>query len=431
MRTFFAAAIAGYVNAAANDHWAVLVAGSNSYSNYRHQADVAHAYTILKSQGVPAENIIYMAYDDVADNYRNPFKGQLFNKTNGTNVYDASVVDYKGTNVTAEKFLAVLTGDSATAGGKVLQSNADSNVFIYYTDHGAPNLVAFPTGGYLYADKLSAALQEMQSKQMFKQLTFYIEACESGSMFPDLTSTGKIYGVTASNAKQSSWASYCGSEATVNGTNIGSCLGDLFSTNWMEDTDAAIAAGKMDTETLTEQFNTVQTETTRSPVLKFGDFSFMSEAIGEFEGTYDETSASLWTQRMLGSMPSMFTYKKAETREHVDQRDHLLHYLYNRVIREGGDEAHAELVAEVHSRNYYDSVFNEVFPGVQEADLATNLEDYDCYRFLIDAFEDSCGVASDYGRKYFKHLRHVCAVGGAEYIGETAQQLANACQAFQ
>ena len=358
MRTFFAAAIAGYVNAAASDHWAVLVAGSNTYSNYRHQADVAHAYTILKSQGVPAENIIYMAYDDVADNYRNPFKGQLFNKTNGTNVYDASVVDYKGTNVTAEKFLAVLTGDSATAGGKVLQSNADSNVFIYYTDHGAPNLVAFPTGGYLYADKLSAALQEMQSKQMFKQLTFYIEACESGSMFPDLTSTGKIYGVTASNAKQSSWASYCGSEATVNGTNIGSCLGDLFSTNWMEDTDAAIAAGKMDTETLTEQFNTVQTETTRSPVLKFGDFSFMSEAIGEFEGTYDETSASLWTQRMLGSMPSMFTYKKAETREHVDQRDHLLHYLYNRVIREGGDEAHAELVAEVHSRNYYDSVFN-------------------------------------------------------------------------
>ena len=68
------------------------------------------------------------------------------------------------------------------------------------TDHGAPNLVAFPSGGYLYADKLSAALQEMQSKQMFNQLTFYIEACESGSMFPDLTSTGKIYGVTASNA---------------------------------------------------------------------------------------------------------------------------------------------------------------------------------------------------------------------------------------
>merc|ERR1719361_3255239 len=81
MKTFIAAALAGY--ATASDHWAVLVAGSNTYSNYRHQADVAHAYTILRGQGIPAENIIYMAYDEVADNSRNPLKGQLFNKTDG------------------------------------------------------------------------------------------------------------------------------------------------------------------------------------------------------------------------------------------------------------------------------------------------------------------------------------------------------------
>jgi legumain len=154
MKTFVAAALAGYVSAAASDHWAVVVAGSNTYGNYRHQADVAHAYQILTSQGIPAENIIYMAYDDVANNSRNPFPGQLFNRTDGPNVYDASVVDYKGTDVTAEKFLAVLTGDAATAGGKVLESNENSQVFVYYTDHGAPNLVAFPSGGYLYADKL-------------------------------------------------------------------------------------------------------------------------------------------------------------------------------------------------------------------------------------------------------------------------------------
>ena len=28
-------------------NWAVLVAGSNTYSNYRHQSDVYHAYQIL------------------------------------------------------------------------------------------------------------------------------------------------------------------------------------------------------------------------------------------------------------------------------------------------------------------------------------------------------------------------------------------------
>jgi len=67
-----------------------------------------------------------MAYDDVANNSENPYPGELFNRTDGPNVYDASVVDYKGKDVTAEKFLAVLTGDTATAGGKVLQSNENS-----------------------------------------------------------------------------------------------------------------------------------------------------------------------------------------------------------------------------------------------------------------------------------------------------------------
>jgi glycosylphosphatidylinositol transamidase (GPIT) subunit GPI8 len=33
------------------DHWAILVAGSNTYSNYRHQADVYHAYQTLIKGG--------------------------------------------------------------------------------------------------------------------------------------------------------------------------------------------------------------------------------------------------------------------------------------------------------------------------------------------------------------------------------------------
>ena len=134
---------------------------------------------------------------------------------------------------------------------------------------------------------------------MFSELTFYMEACESGSMFPSLTSDGKIYGITASNATESSWASYCGSEATVDGTNIGSCLGDLFSTNWMEDTDGAILAEATDTETLGNQYEVVKTKTTRSPVLKFGDFSFTDQAIGEFEGVLDEQSTDLWIESLL------------------------------------------------------------------------------------------------------------------------------------
>ena len=57
------------------DKWAVLVAGSNGWWNYRHQADVCHAYQIIKSKGFPDSRIIVMRYDDIAYNMQNPLQG--------------------------------------------------------------------------------------------------------------------------------------------------------------------------------------------------------------------------------------------------------------------------------------------------------------------------------------------------------------------
>ena len=50
--------------------WVVLAAGSWGWENYRHQADVCHAYHILAANGVPEENIVVMLYDDVANDQR-------------------------------------------------------------------------------------------------------------------------------------------------------------------------------------------------------------------------------------------------------------------------------------------------------------------------------------------------------------------------
>lgn len=52
------------------DNWAVLVAGSHEWTNYRHQADVCHAYQILHNNGIPDSNIIVMMYDDLAHHWR-------------------------------------------------------------------------------------------------------------------------------------------------------------------------------------------------------------------------------------------------------------------------------------------------------------------------------------------------------------------------
>jgi legumain len=60
--------------------WAVLVAGSNTWSNYRHQADVFHAYRMLIAKGFDPTKIIVMAYNDIANDTRNKFPGKVFNK---------------------------------------------------------------------------------------------------------------------------------------------------------------------------------------------------------------------------------------------------------------------------------------------------------------------------------------------------------------
>ena len=47
-------------NTTNSSHWAVIVAGSKVYSNYRHQADACHAYRIVQRNGIPKSNIILM-----------------------------------------------------------------------------------------------------------------------------------------------------------------------------------------------------------------------------------------------------------------------------------------------------------------------------------------------------------------------------------
>jgi len=272
----------------AEDHWAVIVVGSRGFGNYRHHADGCHAYQQAITTGIPAEQIIMVAYDDVAASSENPFPGQLFNKptdkgTDGVDVYDGCNIDYSGKLANKDTVLGILKGDP-TVGDKVLKSNAESKVFFYYADHGAPGLVAMPTGKYLYANELNKAVNFMHENKMFKEMVIYMEACESGSMFENILKKNKnVYAVSAANAKESSWGTYCHPDDKINGKHVGSCLGDLFSVNWMEDTDQAINLDKLGIETLQTQYHLVKEETNKSHVLQWGDLAITSEPIGEFQ----------------------------------------------------------------------------------------------------------------------------------------------------
>lgn len=81
---------------------------------------------------------------------------------------------------------------------------------------------------------LIPALKQMYETKMYKRMVFYLEACESGSMFDGLLpNSWNIYATTAANPSESSWGTYCPPNDFVNGVEINSCLGDLYSVNWM------------------------------------------------------------------------------------------------------------------------------------------------------------------------------------------------------
>lgn len=149
----------------------------------------------------------------------------------------------------------------------------------------------------------------------------------------------------------------------------------------------------------------------------------MSEAIGDFEGTDNQVNMF---ESLLFNTESLFS-DAPKSDQHVDQRDAHLQYLTNKVMAEGGDDNHAALMEEVALRSFYDNTFQTAFPGMLMAELETDLTDYDCYRFLIDSFETSCGKFNDYGFKYAKYLRHTCIVGDQSEIQATAQKFKDLC----
>jgi legumain len=120
-----------------------------------------------------SDHIIVMAYDDIAFDDENPFPGTLYNKQGGVDVYEGCVIDFFGDDVNKNNFDAVMKGDLTSLNltnekstGRVLETDADTKLFLYFSDHGAPGHVMFPND-LMYADELNDTIQFMYDNQMY------------------------------------------------------------------------------------------------------------------------------------------------------------------------------------------------------------------------------------------------------------------------
>lgn len=383
---------------AAGDHWALIVAGSNGWYNYRHQADACHAYQIMIKHGIPAERIVLMMYDDIANNAENPTPGIVINHPNGGDVYHGVVIDYKGEDVTPQNFLAVLSGKSELmkkiGTGKVINSGPNDHIFVNFVDHGAPGILAFPSDE-LHAPDLIATIKEMFADKKYGQMVFYVEACESGSMFDTILPKNiNVYATTASNPDESSYACYFDDKRQT-------YLGDVYSVNWMEDSDAE----NLNTETMHKQFQIVKKETNTSHVMEYGDTTISKETCGEFQGT--QTAAPVVVPKVpydavrSEDVPLAILYRKLKAsapgeKEAIQQKIKDILELRERV-----DLTMKDIVAFA-SRDLHQS--NRIL------NARYRLTAFDCYVPVVELFDERCFDISqnDYAARRLFLLVNLC-----------------------
>lgn len=189
------------------EKWAVLMAGSKGYRNYRHQADVFQMYQILRSRGFKKDHIITMAYDDIVNSNENPYPGYIYNIKKYVSVYPGKEnIQYRGNDVSPENFNSVMTGKANPRGLPVLKSTKDDDVFFYYNDHGFPGYLCAPSGGHISGEDLLETVDEMERQGRFGKLFIAIEACYSGSVAKLFKGRKNVAIITAANSIQSSYS---------------------------------------------------------------------------------------------------------------------------------------------------------------------------------------------------------------------------------
>ncbi|GMS82165.1 hypothetical protein PENTCL1PPCAC_4340, partial [Pristionchus entomophagus] len=395
--------------------WALLVAGSNGWYNYRHQADTAHAFHVLKAHGVPEENIVTMMYDDIAHNPANKYKGQVFNGPNWVDYYKGVKIDYKGDDVHSENFLNILKGNATGVkggNGRVIESGPDDRVFVYFTDHGAVGLISFPND-ILTTKSLNDALNWSYKNKRFSDLVFYLEACESGSMFERvLPSTINVYAVSAANGKESSWGTYCENDRQL------PCLGDLFSVNWMEDSDVE----DLTTETVGQQFQLVQKETNKSHVCHFGKMKTESDPVSWFQVRRTSLKHRLDTAEPSREVETTVT-------ESINNRNisSWLQYLM-RTLQRTNDADEAEIIQDrldeinmkqAHARRTMKSVVSVMYDDADDTLLENNkrrifymekneessIVNYpDCHHKVVHTFRKLCVNPTEDMEYFMPHM---------------------------
>ena len=196
---------------ALDDRWALLIAASKGWANYRFQADVFAMYQLLKHHGYQDDHIILICENDVANHANNPLPGVLRISDTGDNLYNAAAIDYKLSTLTPADIGDILQGKASERLPKVLKPDADDNVLVFWSSHGSPGSMDFGGDQMMTYNRMKAILADTPHRK----LLFAIEACYSGGLGMACEGLPGCLFITAANPYETSHADVWSEEVGV------------------------------------------------------------------------------------------------------------------------------------------------------------------------------------------------------------------------
>ena len=188
--------------------WALLVATSRGWSNYRHQVDVLNIYQQLRLNGYDDDHIVLIIEDDLAYNSSNPHPGILVSRNVGENVYRNPEIDYHPRNLSPSDIGDILMGRKSEKLPQVIQADTDDNIFLFWSGHGNPGKLSWleDKKGMTTAMMDGIMTDLENSERGFRKMTGFIETCYSGSVFKVADKHNRMLFFTAANDKETSKA---------------------------------------------------------------------------------------------------------------------------------------------------------------------------------------------------------------------------------
>lgn len=188
------------------DKWALLVASSKDWKNYRHQADILSVYQMIRERGYPDDHIILIMEDDLAQNPKNPFKGEVKTDLAESNLYQNFDIDYKMSDLTPTDIMNILSGKKNSRTPIVIESTDKDNILIFWSGHGTQAELCWGDEFMgVRKEMVSNTLKQMAKEKKYRKMLFLIEACYSGSIVKDIQIPGALF-ITAANDKETSKA---------------------------------------------------------------------------------------------------------------------------------------------------------------------------------------------------------------------------------